>query len=71
MALFFGLSVGIDKFAIPAGNYLQLLLSAVVVSAVVISAFIVVNAIVERESAKYVYGFARSMMHSFIKRFKK
>ena len=71
MALFIGLSVGIDKLTIPAGNYIQLLLSAVVVSILVISAFIVVNAIAERGSAKYVYGIARNMMNSLIKRFKR
>lgn len=69
IALFFVLSIGIDKFTIPAASYIQLFLSAVVVSFVVISAFILVNAVAERESAKYVYGFVRSIMHSFIKRF--
>ena len=71
MALFFGLSVGIDKLTIPAGNYIQLLLSAVVVSILVISAFIVVNAVAERESAKYVYGIASNMMNTLMKRFRK
>ena len=69
--LFFVLSIGIDKFTIPAANYMQLFLSAVVVSVVVISAFIVVNSVVERENARYVYSFAKSMTKSLIDRFKK
>ena len=68
IAVFFSLSFAIDRFSIPAGNYIQLLLSAIVVSVVVIAAFITINAVTERESAKYVYSFARNMLSSFLRR---
>jgi len=70
MTLFFGLSVAIDRITIPADNYIQLILSATGISIVVVGVFIIVNVIAERESARYVYGIARSMLHTFIKRFR-
>lgn len=70
IALFFGLSFAIDRFTIPAGNYIQFLISAVVVSVVVITAFIAVNAVVERQCTKYVFGIAQSMLKSFARRFR-
>lgn len=68
ISLFIGLSIGIDKFTIPAGDYIQLLLSAVVISIAVIGTFIAVTIVAERESARYIYGFARNIINSLMRR---
>lgn len=71
LALFFALSFALDQISLPAANYLQLLLTAVVVSIAVIGVFVGVNALAERESARYVFNIGKNMLNSFKGRFKR
>lgn len=67
---FFGLSFTIDRFTISAGNYIQLICSAVLVSILVVIVFITVNFVAERESVLLVFGFGRRVLGSLISRLK-
>lgn len=71
LAIFFSLSFALDQFALPAENYLQLVLTAIVVSIVVIGVFVAINALVERESTRYVINIAKNMLNTVKRRFKK
>ena len=68
--VFFGLSFTIDRFTISAGNYIQLICSAVLVSILVVIVFITVNFVAERESVLLVFGFGRRVLGSLISRLK-
>lgn len=68
IAIFIFCSIIIDQFSIPASNYLQLVGSACVVSAFVIGSFTAINAVMERDSIKYLARFARNILGTYFKK---
>ena len=61
----------IDRFTLPADNYLHILLTAIVVSLFVIGTFIGVNTLFERKNMKYLAEIAKNMFGRFVRRFKR
>ena len=71
IAVFLGLSFALDQFTLPAENYFQLLLTAVVVSVAVIGVFMGVNALAEKDNAKYMFNIIKNMLNTVLGCFKR
>lgn len=63
IGIFVALSWTLEKFHFPVDNYVQLMFSASCVSILVIGTFCLVNALVERENAKYIVDTVKAMLH--------
>lgn len=71
IGIFLLCSFVIDRFTLPADNYLQILLTAVAVSLFVIGTFIGINAIFERKNMKYLVEIAKNMFGRFVRKLKR
>ncbi len=71
IGIFLLCSFVIDRFTLPADNYLQILLTAVAVSLFVIGTFIGINAIFERKNIKYLTEIGKNMAGRFIRKLKR
>ena len=62
LTVFFGVSWALDRVAFPLDNYIQLLLFAAIISIIVVLTFLCVNALFEREIARYVVDISRNII---------
>ena len=62
LAVFFCVSWGMDKVTFSAENYVQLLISAVIISFTVVTVFIVINVVFDRKTARYIIKTSYNMI---------
>ena len=67
LAVFFSVSWGMDKVTFSAENYIQLLISAVIISFTVVTVFIVINVVFDRKTARYIIKTSYNMIKTIKK----
>lgn len=65
LVIFIGVSMLLEQFSFPMSNYLLLAISACIVAIITISIFVVINAIIDRKNATYIFSILRNMLRKF------
>ncbi len=68
LSIFIGVSFLLDQIDISARNYMQLVISAIIISIAIIAIFVIFNALAERENTKYIYHIVKNLISRVVKK---